>query len=166
MGVGLGAQNAQSYAESGNVRGRGCAPCCDFRSCSDAGRWPEPYTLQGLVQREPITISGTVKVNVGLRPVLRQVQALSHSEESSATPVAVALRAISALLLTAQLEGDEKALFSHEAITFFWPVSEAPLAAVKLTVMAPLTQFTVAAPACMKLLQLLRRRLPVPEAQA
>jgi hypothetical protein len=36
---------------------------------------------QGLVQREPMTTSGTVSVNTGLRPVLRQVHALSQSED-------------------------------------------------------------------------------------
>jgi hypothetical protein len=99
------------------------------------------------LQSEPNIASGTVKVNTGLRPVLRQVQVLSHSEELRATPVAVARRAIKALLPMVQLDGDENALLSHEATTFFWPVSEAPLAAVKLTEIAPLTQLTVAAPA-------------------
>jgi hypothetical protein len=81
----------------------------------------------------------------------------------------VAVRAIKTLLVVPQLDGDEKALFSQEATTFFWPVSETPLTAVKLAVMAPFTQLTVAEPACMKLLQpllllLCCRRPPAAEA--
>jgi hypothetical protein len=105
--------------------------------------------------------SGSWMLNVGRRLVLVQVQVLSHSADLSVTLVAVAERATAALLLVMQLDCAEKSLFSHDATTFFAPMKAMPLGDVKFTVIAPLTQPTVAWPACTKLLQARCRAPPL-----
>ena len=81
--------------------------------------------------------SGTFTIMVGRRPVFLQTQLLSHSGELTTTAPGPAARPGAVLEVMSQLLGDVNAELSQLAMTVFAPVSETPLADVKLTLSTP-----------------------------